>query len=75
MIRIHSVNSQSNLLSRPSILLALTLGTCAALAGLAMAADTAIDVPANDPGFYMHHFEYDPPAEGHSITGRKLHFP
>ena len=62
MIRIHSVNSQSNLLSRPSILLALTLGTCAALAGLAMAADTAIDVPANDPGFYMHHFEYDPPA-------------
>src|SRR5271169_6426508 len=26
------------------------------------AADKTVDVPTNDPGFYLHHFEYDPPG-------------
>jgi glycosidase len=26
-----------------------------------MAADIPVDVPTNDAGFYLHHFEYDPP--------------
>lgn len=29
---------------------------------LAAAAGAAVDVPAREPGFYLHHFEYDPPA-------------
>jgi hypothetical protein len=39
--------------------LALTLG-------MGMAAPA--DVPANDPGFYMHRFEYDPPAAAQPRT-------
>jgi cyclomaltodextrinase / maltogenic alpha-amylase / neopullulanase len=33
------------------------------LAGLAIAADMTADVPAKEPGFYLHHFEYAP-ADG-----------
>ncbi len=39
----------------------LTLGAGCVLAGLLMAAEMAVDVPAKEPGFYLHHFEYDPP--------------
>jgi len=41
--------------------LAVLVGAGAALTGLVMAAAATVDVPANDPGFYMHRFEYDPP--------------
>jgi cyclomaltodextrinase len=37
-----------------------TLLACAALMGVA--ADLPVDAPTRDPGFYLHHFEYDPPA-------------
>src|ERR1700685_1118748 len=40
----------------------LAIGMCAVTAPLLMAADAAVDVPAPEPGFYLHHFEYDPPA-------------
>jgi len=40
--------------------LSLVLGAGCVL-GLLTAADTAVDVPAKEPGFYLHHFEYDPP--------------
>ena len=33
----------------------------AAIAAAAVAAAGAVDVPSRDPGFYLHHFEYDPP--------------
>jgi cyclomaltodextrinase / maltogenic alpha-amylase / neopullulanase len=41
------------------------LGICMALAtvGFVVATVQAADVPAKDPGFYMHHFEYGP-ADG-----------
>src|SRR5581483_2449076 len=39
----------------------LVLGAGCVVTGLVMAADTAADVPAKDPGFYLHHFEYTPP--------------
>ncbi len=34
------------------------------------AADLMVDVPAKEPGFYLHHFEFDPPAgsEPHSVV-------
>src|SRR5580700_11840304 len=32
---------------------------------LAVVAEAAVDVPAGDPGFYLHHFEYDPPEGAH----------
>src|ERR1035438_3102131 len=56
MIGMHSVNSQ-----RPWILLAVLVGAGAALTGLVMASDAKVDVPANELGFYVHRFEYDPP--------------
>jgi hypothetical protein len=34
----------------------------AAVFGAAMPGTAAGDVPTNDPGVYLHHFEYDPPA-------------
>jgi glycosidase len=47
-----------------SLILATLVGT--AMTALVMSADVAadvtVDVPAHDPGFYLHHFEYDPPA-------------
>ena len=46
---------------RPWILLAVLAGAGAALTGLAEASDAKVDVPADEPGFYMHRFEYDPP--------------
>jgi glycosidase len=33
-----------------------------AFAGLVAAAELAVDVATKEPGFYIHHFEYDPPA-------------
>jgi len=39
--------------------LAVVMG--AAMPPVVMAAGMTVDVPANDPGFYLHHFEYDPP--------------
>ncbi len=33
-----------------------------AAAAFLAASDRPVDVPANEPGFYLHHFEYDPPA-------------
>jgi glycosidase len=33
-----------------------------AITGLVTATDITVDSPAHDPGFYVHHFEYDPPA-------------
>jgi glycosidase len=47
---------------RRSVLLLLAVAAVAAVTGLVMAADTTVDVPAQDPGFYLHHFEYDPPS-------------
>jgi glycosidase len=44
------------------ILLVLAAVVSTALTGLVMATDTAVDVPAHDPGYYLHRFEYDPPA-------------
>ncbi len=37
-------------------------GNGLALAGLIVAADLSVDVATKDPGFYLHRFEYDPPA-------------
>jgi len=34
----------------------------AAMTGLVTAMDMTVDTPAHDPGFYVHHFDYDPPA-------------
>jgi len=34
----------------------------AAVLGAAMPGTAAVDVPTADPGVYLHHFEYDPPA-------------
>ena len=56
MIGMHSVNSR-----RAWILLAVLAGAGAALTGLVMASDAKVDVPANELGFYVHRFEYDPP--------------
>jgi cyclomaltodextrinase len=61
MIRILS-DSRCNLLSRRGILLALAVVMGAAMTRLVMATDTTVDVSTHDPGFYMHHFEFDPPA-------------
>jgi cyclomaltodextrinase len=61
MISIFS-DSRCNLFSRRGVLLALAVVMGAAMTRLVMATDTTVDVPTNDPGFYMHHFEYDPPA-------------
>jgi len=62
MVRVYSRNSQGNLPSRRWILLAVAVGTVAALTSLVTAADPTGDVPTSDAGFYTHHFEYDPPA-------------
>jgi glycosidase len=43
------------------IRLAVLAGTVAAWSPLVMAADATVDVPASEPGFYMHRFEFDPP--------------
>jgi cyclomaltodextrinase len=42
-------------------LLAIASGLCV-LAALVAAAVAQVDVPAKEPGYYLHHFEYDPPA-------------
>jgi glycosidase len=60
MIGIDS-DSWRNLLPRRWILSAFAVVMAAATAWLVVAADTTVDVPSNDPGFYLHHFEYDPP--------------
>jgi cyclomaltodextrinase / maltogenic alpha-amylase / neopullulanase len=36
------------------------IGAC--VSGIVIAADTTVDVPDKTPGFYLHHFEYDPPT-------------
>ncbi|MEI9974960.1 MAG: alpha-amylase family glycosyl hydrolase [Ignavibacteriota bacterium] len=41
---------------------ALAVVMCVAMTGLVLATDTTVDVPTKDAGFYMHRFEYDPPA-------------
>src|ERR1039458_8885337 len=56
------MNSRNNRLSHPRILLAIALAIGSGLAGLIAAADSSVDVATIDPGFYMHHFEFDPPA-------------
>ena len=56
------MNSRNNRLSHPRILLAIGCG----LAGLIAAADSSVDVATKDPGFYMHHFEFDP--GGHAAS-------
>ena len=56
------MNSRNNRLSHPRILLAIALAIGCGLAGLIAAADSSVDVATIDPGFYMHHFEFDPPA-------------
>jgi cyclomaltodextrinase / maltogenic alpha-amylase / neopullulanase len=61
MIRICS-DLRCNLLSRGWILLVLALVMVASMTPPAVATDKTVDLPAADPGFYMHHFEYDPPA-------------
>ncbi len=56
MIGINS-NTRCNRLSR-------ILAVLAAVTGIAMpirAADTPVDVPTQEAGFYLHRFEYDPP--------------
>ena len=55
------MNARNNLLSHPGALSAIAVGIgCAA--GLIAAADSSVDAASKDPGFYMHHFEYDPPT-------------
>src|ERR1022692_4540218 len=56
------MNSRNNRLSHPRILLAIALAIGSGLAGLIAAADSSVDVATIDPGFYMHHFEFDLPA-------------
>jgi hypothetical protein len=50
----------SSLRSNRRALLALVVGMGAATTGFVMAADSAVDAPTRDPGFYLHHFEYTP---------------
>ncbi len=50
----------NTLLSRRRLVFAAVVGV--GVIGLVMAADTVVDAPTKDPGFYLHHFEYDPPA-------------
>jgi cyclomaltodextrinase len=38
---------------------------CSLILALAAGASAAADVPTHDPGFYLHHFEYDPPEGVH----------
>jgi hypothetical protein len=47
--------------SRWTLLVLATL-VVAAMTGLVTAMDMTVDTPAHDPGFYVHHFDYDPPA-------------
>ncbi|MBZ5585751.1 MAG: alpha-glucosidase C-terminal domain-containing protein [Acidobacteriia bacterium] len=61
MIRLHS-NSQCDLALRLWIPAAVAVAVIAAFTGIAMAAGATADAPAGTPGFYLHHFEYDPPA-------------
>ena len=50
----------SSLRTNRRALFALVVVVGAATTGFVMAADSAVDTPARDPGFYLHHFEYTP---------------
>src|SRR5437764_14775116 len=45
--------------------IAIALVLPAAITELAIAAGNPVDVPAKESGFYLHHFEFDPPAGSH----------
>ncbi len=41
-------------------IVAAAIGAC--VSGIVTAADSTVDIPDKTLGFYLHHFEYDPPA-------------
>lgn len=52
------------------VLCLLAIGISLGLRGFALQIVQNVDVPTKDPGFYLHHFEYDPPrgTQPRSVT-------